>query len=240
MNASILLQRPAGCILYSISLKSPTNPTTKLTARPTRPTRASPPSVQCSASRPLGVHALVFSGEWTESAAREAISGAQRTGYSFIEIPLLEPATVDSKMTKNLLDEYGITATASLGLNLNADISSPDSNVARRGEELLMQALNAASGFGSEYMCGVIYSAIAKYPTPPTIEGRKNCVAALKRVSQAAADKGVTLGLEVVNRYESNVLNTALQVQTLALISPSDFAVISILHFCMMLAWCLC
>ena len=32
---------------------------------------------------------------------------------------------------------------------------------------------------GSEYMVGVIYSALAKYPGPPTEQGLVNCAAAL-------------------------------------------------------------
>lgn len=44
-----------------------------------------------------------------------------------------------------------------------------------------------------------------------TEEGRANAVSAVRRVARRAADEGVTLGLEVVNRYESNLLNTAEQ-----------------------------
>lgn len=60
-------------------------------------------------------------------------------------------------------------------------------------------------------MCGILYSALGKYDAPPTREGRANAVAALKRVARRAADGGVTLGLEVVNRYETNLLNTAVR-----------------------------
>jgi len=60
-------------------------------------------------------------------------------------------------------------------------------------------------------MCGILYSALGKYETKPTLEGRTNCVKALKRVAKRAADQGVVLGLEVVNRYETNLVNTAAQ-----------------------------
>ena len=60
-------------------------------------------------------------------------------------------------------------------------------------------------------MCGILYSALGKYDTSPTAEGRANAVAAIKRVARRAADEGVMLGLEVVNRYETNLLNTAEQ-----------------------------
>lgn len=60
---------------------------------------------------------------------------------------------------------------------------------------------------------GVTHSAIAKYPHAfPGGKARENLVAGLRTVSQRAADAGVVFGLEVINRYESNVLNTAAQV----------------------------
>ena len=52
---------------------------------------------------------------------------------------------------------------------------------------------------------------MAKYDRPPTVAGRTNLVGALQRLASRASDLGVTVGLEVVNRYESNVVNTAAQ-----------------------------
>lgn len=41
--------------------------------------------------------------------------------------------------------------------------------------------------------------------------GRRNLINAYKRLAVEAEDRGITIGLEVVNRYETNVLNTAVQ-----------------------------
>ncbi|CAI5487802.1 unnamed protein product [Closterium sp. Naga37s-1] len=127
-------------------------------------------------------------------------------------VPVLDPATVDAAHTRALLRHHGLAASTSLGLSLDKDISSADPHVAARGEQLLMSALAVAAGIGASHLTGVTFSAIAKYPTPfPGGRARDNMVGALRRVAARAADSGVTLGLEVVNRYESNVLNTAAQ-----------------------------
>jgi D-psicose/D-tagatose/L-ribulose 3-epimerase len=160
----------------------------------------------------LGVHALVFSGSWNRADAERAILCARTAGYDFIEIPLLDPTTVDATMTQELLHTHGMEASASLGLNPHADISSEDRDIVAAGEQLLMTALACAAAFGSRYLCGILYSALHKYGTPSTATGRRNCVAALRRVCNAAAqDFGVTLCAEVVNRYETNLVNTAAQ-----------------------------
>lgn len=160
---------------------------------------------------PLGVHALVWVGDWTEPSIRRAVEATAGLGYDLLEVPLLDPQGVDAELTRRIMEEHGLGASCSLGLSADADISSPDPDVARRGEELLTSALDVAVRMGSRYLCGVIHSAMTKYRAPATPEGRANAVAALGRLARRAADDGVTLGLEVVNRYESNLVNTAAQ-----------------------------
>lgn len=163
----------------------------------------------------LGIHALVWVGGWSEPEARHAVEQTASAGYDLIEIPVLDPASVDAAMTRELLEEHGLEATCSLGLRFDADISSRDAEIARRGEELLDGALTVAHGIGSSYLGGVLYSALGKYAAPLPEQGRHNCVTALRRLAGKAADAGITLGLEIVNRYETNVVNTTEQALVL-------------------------
>ncbi len=112
-------------------------------------------------------------------------------------------------MTRRLLDEYGLEATCSLGLSAATDISSEDVVAVAAGEALLHAALDCAVQMGSTYMGGILYSAFQKYLHPPTAAGRANAIRVLKGVTRKAVAQGVTLGLEVVNRYETNLLTTA-------------------------------
>jgi D-psicose/D-tagatose/L-ribulose 3-epimerase len=168
----------------------------------------------------LGVHALVWTGGWSEREAALAVAESKRAGYDLIEIPVLDPALVDAPMTRRLLDEYDLKATCSLGLAAATDISSEDRDIVAAGEAMLKSALRCAVGFGSPYMGGILYSAFQKYMHPPTAAGRANAIAVIKRLAREAAQDGVTLGLEVVNRYETNLLNTA--DQALAFIAEVD------------------
>ena len=77
-----------------------------------------------SKSLEYGGHALVWSGDWTPAGARKAISGAARAGYDYIEIALLDPWKVDVALTKDLLQEFGLCAHASLGLSASTDVTS--------------------------------------------------------------------------------------------------------------------
>ncbi len=159
----------------------------------------------------VGVHALVWVGGWSEAECRKAIENSRASGYDLIEIPVLDPSTIDVSRTRKVLDDVGLKAACSLGLSLDTDISSSDPEVVAGGERLLHEALSVARDLGAEYLGGVISSALARYTQPPTAQGRINCVRVLRGLAQRAATSGIALGLEVVNRYESNLLNTAQQ-----------------------------
>jgi D-psicose/D-tagatose/L-ribulose 3-epimerase len=164
-----------------------------------------------AAPNPIGVHALVWVGGWTEPEARTAIESTKAAGYDLIEIPLLDPWSVDVKMTQRLLEEHELGMTASLGLAPETDVSSEDPAVVQAGERLLRQAADVVRDLGGDYLCGVIYCNLGKYAGPPTDRGRANSVQTIQRLADHAAASGISLGVEVVNRYESNLFNTARQ-----------------------------
>ena len=115
-----------------------------------------------------------------------------------------------------MLDRYKLGTTLSLGLDASTDISSGDPDKQARGEARLMQVLSVARDIGATHVCGILYSAFQKYFEPPTEAGIAGSVEVLRRIGESAAQHGITIGLEVVNRYESNVLNTAAQAVAFA------------------------
>ncbi len=159
----------------------------------------------------FGGHALVWVGDWSPSSARAAISSAARNGYDYIELAIFDPWNFDTKLTKDLLQEYGLRAHASLGLSAKTDVTSTDPSIVAKGDELLRKVTDVLHEIGGTELCGVIFSALAKYPTPATKENRNNSIKAMQRLADYAADKGINIDLEVVNRYETNIMNTGLE-----------------------------
>ena len=159
----------------------------------------------------FGGHALVWAGDWSAEGARAAISGAARSGYDYVEIALLDPWKVDTAMTRDLLAEYGVRAHASLGLSPTTDVTSTDASIIAKGDELLRKATDVLHDLGGTELCGVLYCSLQKYPGPASRENRANSVAAMQRLSDYAADKGINVNFEVVNRYETNIINTGIE-----------------------------
>ncbi len=157
----------------------------------------------------IGCHGFVFSGAFDERGIANAISGVQRAGFDFIEMPLMDPYAFDENLAGRMLADHGIEMTASLGLTAATDLSSEEPEVARRGEDLLTRAIDVVAAVGGTDLCGVIYSALQKYSLPASPQGRRGSAEALRRLGDYARQAGVQLSLEVVNRYETNLFNTA-------------------------------
>ena len=159
----------------------------------------------------LGVHACVWTGSWTPESAELAIASSKNAGFTMVEIPALDPTSIDVQDTKQRLDKHGMDVSFSMGLTLATDINSEDTASVERGRAILLQVLEAARGTGARYMCGVLFGALAKYPGPTTEKARRNSAVVIKELAQAAAQDDITICLEFVNRYESNLLNTVQQ-----------------------------
>jgi D-psicose/D-tagatose/L-ribulose 3-epimerase len=173
------------------------------------------PFVRAAAStpNPIGVHAGTWVNDWSTASARRAIEGSARAGFDLIEIPLPShrATAASAATTRALLDDNGIDAVVSLALDTETDINTEDSAVSVRGEEKLLDAVTFAREIGASYVGGVTFSAMTKYRHPATGVSRTNSLDVLTRVAATAYDADVRIGLEYVNRYESNLLNTAAQ-----------------------------
>ena len=159
----------------------------------------------------IGIHGMVWVGGFSKSEAEKAVSNSAEAGYSLIELPPVDPKDVDVDFTRRLLEDNGLQVSATLGLDEATDVSSEDGAVVRAGRERLHQALHLVRDLGGNFLGGVIFSKLGRYTVPVTERGWANSVESIAQLADEAADSDITIGLEVVNRYESNVLNTAEQ-----------------------------
>ena len=159
----------------------------------------------------IGCHALVWTGTFDAQGIRLSVEKTKQAGFDLVEFPLMDPFTFDTAVAKAALAQHGMAASASLGLSPATDVSSEDPEIVAAGEKLLMRALEVVAELGGTQLCGVIYSAMRKYMDPLTEKGLANSVNTIGNVADRAAELGLSIALEVVNRYETNILNTGRQ-----------------------------
>lgn len=172
---------------------------------------SAPPASPATAPNLLGVHALVWTGDWTVENAHAAAARTREAGFDLVEMSLHDPDALDVPRSREILNEHGLKVACSRGLPFDCDVSSDDPATVARGQSLLRQAVRITHELGGDYFGGVLYGALGKYDRQPTAAGRAHAVGAVRELAAEAADLGVTLGLEIVNRYENNLVNTAHQ-----------------------------
>ncbi|MFN0192780.1 MAG: sugar phosphate isomerase/epimerase family protein [Aestuariivirga sp.] len=159
-------------------------------------------------SAKLGMHASLWGASWTREVAELAVPEAAEHGLGVIEFPLLVPETIDAPHSRKLFGKYNIEPTASLCL--------PEDKMAayepEKAEAFLKKALDKADEVGARYLGGVTFGALGyRSGKPPTKREYQNMVKALKPAAKHARKRGIVLGLEPCNRYETHLLNTSTQ-----------------------------
>lgn len=164
----------------------------------------------------LGVHALVFAGGTSPDEMTRVIAQTEDAGYDLLELSLHDSPALDVPAARAQLQAAGLGIVCSRGLSFTADVSSDDPDTVARGVAVLQASLQVTHDLGGTHFTGALYSALGKYDRPLSEAGRGNVVATLKDLAVEAAAKQMTLGLEICNRYETNVINTAADALRLA------------------------
>ena len=154
---------------------------------------------------PIGAHAFIWSSQWDREGARLAATHAAAAGFDFIEIPLLDPSIIDTGHTVALLESLEISCTCSLGLPATCHLpAAPE-----RAREFLVEAIDVAAELGSPWLTGAVYGNLGTLTgVPPSSEELDLIARTLGEVAAYAEDHDIRLGLEMINRYETYILNT--------------------------------
>ena len=156
----------------------------------------------------LGIHLSTFTPGWGDDVL-PFIDTAAQIGYDAVEIPLMYPDAFDAAGARQRLREHHLACTCGTGLNPAEDISSLDADIRRKGMERLLRCTQLCEELGSDCLGGVLYAPWGlRTPRTQFAANRAWAVECLRSVADQAAHRGVTLSLEVLNRYESSFVNT--------------------------------
>jgi D-psicose/D-tagatose/L-ribulose 3-epimerase len=159
----------------------------------------------------LGIHSFVWTGGQTQTMLEDAMEKSASCGYQLIEFAYLRPEKFNLDQLAKRAQSLGLDIAVTMGLPFSHDVSSEDPEVVKAGEGMLADAVKAVRDIGGSKLGGILYSAHAKYARLPSRTGWNNSVAAIAKTADIAKAAGIDLVLEVVNRFETNLLNTTAQ-----------------------------
>lgn len=162
---------------------------------------------------PIGMHY----GYWTQywgSEPLQFIKRAQKCGFDILEVNAPKVARMsdaERDVLKGAIADAGISLTYSIGMTADMDLVSEDTATRRKGIAFLQQIARAMKQMGGTVLAGINYSSWPRkllsgedkqILTDRAIEG-------VREAMKAAEDNDVIFCVEVVNRFEQFIMNTA-------------------------------
>lgn len=165
---------------------------------------------------------------------------ARKSGMEFVELLVPEPGELDLAEAKAAAAGEGLGLVLAARVNLQRDLASPDAAARRAGIAYLRTCVDVALALGAKIVGGPLYGAplvfAGRAPAPIDPDTRQRRVDwvldGLRQAAVYAADKGVTLALEPLNRFETDFANTtehALEIVD-AVASPALGAMLDTFH----------
>lgn len=167
---------------------------------------------------PIGIISMQYQRPFT-AAEFPQFARWKAAGYDFAELLVPEPGELDLALTRRALADAGLGVVLAARVNLERNLCSDDAAKRQAGKDYLAycaetaQALGAATVGGPLYGNPLVFAARAPHVVPEALRQARveYCVAGLQRGAEAAARCGIRFGVEPLNRFETDILNTTRQ-----------------------------
>lgn len=171
---------------------------------------------------PVGLISMQYARPFTAEHF-PLFSRMRELGYDFIELLVPEPGELDLDKTRAALERAGLGVVLAARVNLQRNLSSDDPAAHRAGIDYLKYTADCAFALGATIVGGPLTGnplVFAGRPPQPVAEDERlarkaRCVAGLREAGDHAAKIGITLAVEPLNRFESDVLCTTQQAMEL-------------------------
>lgn len=155
----------------------------------------------------IGVNLLL----WSAAMGKESlglIEKVARFGFDGVEIFIDEPANIDRRAIKKVVDDNGLGITCCSIVGPDRHLISDDRKIRRNARDYLKAAVEISHDVGSSIFCGPLYAGVGVLVgRPRTEEEWGRAVEGLSEVAKDAEAAGVTLCLEPLNRFETYFVN---------------------------------
>lgn len=147
--------------------------------------------------------------DWFDCLERAKASGLDLLEMSVPKLRMLSQSKRDAIAEHAC--KLGMQLTFATALTQETDLSSDDPNIRAQGIKQMREDLHMIADMGGMAMGGVLTNVSKHFPEGiEHFRGHavNNAIHALQAVAQTAEKLGINLGMEVVNRFESPLINT--------------------------------
>lgn len=164
----------------------------------------------------VACHLNVLLADPSSDLLGAALDTLVERGVRRIVLPPVDAGAFDAEAMRAEVSSRGMTAIPIAGQSPAADVSSPDPEVRAAGRAELRGAIDLAERLGSDQLNGVPYGLFARGARAASADEHRRSAEAVGEVAEEARARGIRMTFEVLNRYESSMLNTAEQAMAYA------------------------
>lgn len=158
-----------------------------------------------------GVSTWLWTSPFT-TASVELFPKIKAMGYDVVEIPVEDPALIDGKKVKLALDDHGLEAVVCGAFSPTRDLTHDDEAYHEICFQYIRQCFDLCNTLGTSFFAGPMYSAVGKARMVAPAQRKTEWERAVKnihKVCEMAEKQALSVALEPLNRFESDLINTA-------------------------------
>jgi D-psicose/D-tagatose/L-ribulose 3-epimerase len=163
---------------------------------------------------PIGANTWIWVSPLTDDALAGLAPRIAGWGFDVIEMPVENAGDWDPARAADLLTEHGLGATVCAVLPPGRELVATTPDVVAATQDYLRRCVDAAAAVGSGVVAGPLYASVGRtwrFGPEEREAYTRELHAGLEPVAEYAAERGVRLGVEPLNRYETSVVNTVEQ-----------------------------
>ena len=161
----------------------------------------------------VGIHYGYWTQHW-DSDPLQFVKRAQKCGFDILEVnapKVTRMSDSERDALKGAAADAGLGLTYSIGMTSDMDLTSEDAATRKKGVAFLKDVMRAMKQIGGTVMAGINYSSWPRKLLPG--EDKKlltdRSIEGVREAIKTAEDCDVIFCVEVVNRFEQFMMNTA-------------------------------
>ncbi|HEY9533463.1 MAG TPA: sugar phosphate isomerase/epimerase family protein [Mucilaginibacter sp.] len=163
----------------------------------------------------FGVSTWLFTSPFQTSSIEELFPKIAKMGFDVIEIAVEDPSLIDGHAVKAALQKYKLKAVVCGAFGPTRDLTNDDPAIHDNCFKYIEECLDLCVLWDTGFFAGPMYSAVgkARMLSPAQRKTEWNlAVTNLRKVCDMAQQRGLEIALEPLNRFESDLVNTAFDV----------------------------
>lgn len=163
----------------------------------------------------LGVNTWVWTSPLSTDEFPRLARMVAEMGFDMIEVPIEGTADLDYAAAASRARDLGLGVSVCAAMGPDRDLIHADASVRANGIAYLRHCIDATRTLGGTNLVGPMYSAVGRtWQATPDQRARDVdlLVTQLSDLAHDAADNGIVLCVEPLNRFETSFINLAAQV----------------------------